>query len=120
MTKALTLHLEDLRFDMLIGIENIDRERPVPLSIDAWFTVNYADNITEDSIEPLISYADLRAGILDYAAKGHRNLLETFANELLEHFFNDDRIEAIRLKISKTAIFDDVARAGIDVRAQRA
>lgn len=66
-----------------------------------------------------IDYDPIREAILALSARDHIDLLETIVDELVAVCFADPRVEACRVSVRKTNIFNEVAGAGIDVFRNR-
>lgn len=117
--KNLTICLEGLHIDMLIGIEEIDKEKTVPIIITLKVDVEYPNKDFQDDIDNVINYGHIRAGVIDIASQSHLNLLETFSEKIIDFCFSYKQVRKVDLKILKPAIFDDVDGAGIQMIRER-
>ena len=117
--KNLTICLEGLHLDMLIGIEEIDREQTVPITVTLRIDVEYPNKDFQDDIHNVINYGHIRAGVIDIATQTHLNLLETFSEKVIAFCFSYKQVRKVDLKILKPEIFDDVDGAGIQMIRER-
>ncbi len=118
--KTLSICLEGFSIDMLIGIEEADRARTVPLTINLKVDIEYPNNDFEDDIHNVINYGDIRKGILDIASQSHLNLLETFSEKIIAFCFSFKQVHIVDLQVLKPEIFDDIDGAGIQMIRERA
>ena len=97
----MTIHIEDLTFDVIIGLLDFERDRPqrVIINLEAYY--NYSDN-------QFIDYADIVLLIKDKLKVERYTLLENALlgiNELVHSTY--PHIEKLSIKISKPDILSE-------------
>jgi 7,8-dihydroneopterin aldolase/epimerase/oxygenase len=95
------IFVRDYVIDCNIGVyaEEKGVTQKVRLSVDA----SMADQVRShrDEMEEVPSYTDILDAIEDIVAKGHINLVETFAEKIAEYCLRDPRIVSVFVKIEK-------------------
>ena len=66
-----------------------------------------------------MSYEDIVKSIKVLAADGHYNLVETFAEKIIEACFAYAAVSAVKVSVEKPDIFDDVAGVGVSISRSR-
>ncbi len=98
----MTIHIEELQFECIIGILDFERIEPQKVIIEAIIEYNYSKN-------SFINYADIISIIKENMIQNKHELLETalikIANEL---HFNYTQMDSLSLKITKPNIINDV------------
>jgi len=100
----MTIHIEELTFECIIGILDFERLKPQKVIID--LTIDYNYNYSDDFF---INYAEVITLLKEDMIKSRYELLETALNELEKRLLlNYPQIKSFTLKISKPDILNDV------------
>ncbi len=97
----MTIHIEDLTFDVIIGLLDFERDKPQRVIINLEASYDYSD-------DQFIDYADIVLLIKDKLKVERYTLLENALlgiNELLHSTY--PHIETLSIKISKPDILSD-------------
>jgi dihydroneopterin aldolase len=108
-----------LELEMSIGVlpeEKLTKQRVV---IDADITVTPTQNWQADNIQDVVSYADIVDDIKKIAAEGHINLVETFAQKIIQACMMYKDVQQVSISVHKPDIMDDVDSVGVSMTASR-
>ena len=97
----MTIHIEDLTFDVIIGLLDVERDKPQRVIINLEASYDYSD-------DQFIDYADIVLLIKDKLKVERYTLLENALlgiNELLHSTY--PHIETLSIKISKPDILSE-------------
>ena len=123
MTDSLLLEVDDLEVDVLTGIYSEETGKPQPLRISIAVRLAMADRYEPDTpLEASKNYMDLKFAASDGLPKGvHFKLIEAVAEHICETLFvQDQRVEAVTVKIVKLAIAEANEKIGITMHRERA
>lgn len=108
--------IKDMVVDVRIGLYAHEkaggRSQRIIVNVELFLDKSYLSDITPETI---MDYDTIHSAILGWSEAPHVLLIETYANDLLDICFTDDRVEAAKISITKPDIFDDVERAGVEV-----
>lgn len=95
------IFVHDFVLDCHIGVyaEEKGVTQKVRVSVDAILARNVRSH--RDEMVEVPSYADIIDAIEEIAAKGHINLVETFAERIADATLSDPRISAVKVRIEK-------------------
>lgn len=122
MADSLILEVADLEHDVLTGIYSEETGKPQPLRITITVKLNCADHYAPDTpLEASKNYMDLKFAATDALPPGvHFKLIEAVADHICETLFlQDQRIEAVTVKIVKLAIAEANEKIGITLTRER-
>ncbi|MXP47020.1 FolB domain-containing protein [Altererythrobacter luteolus] len=122
MADSLILEVADLEHDVLTGIYSEETGKPQPLRITIQAKMKIADRYDPDTpLEASKNYMDLKFAATDALPEGvHFKLIEAVADHICETLFvQDDRVEAITVKIVKLAIAEANEKIGITMTRER-
>lgn len=119
---SLILEVADLETDVLTGIYSEETGKAQPLQISIAARLKPADSYAADT--PLTAsknYMDLKFAATEALPRGrHFKLIEAVADHICETLFlQDDRVEAVTVKIVKLAISEHGERIGITLTRER-
>ncbi len=119
--KALIQHvfIRDLVLSALIGVYRHEKENPQPIRINLDLAVKEDGIVNRDRLEEVVSYEDIADGVRKIVANGHVNLVETLAQRISDMCFDHIRVQAVRVRIEKLAVFEDAASAGVEIERFR-
>ena len=122
MADSLILEVADLEHDVLTGIYSEETGRPQPLRITIQVRLKVADRYEPDSpLSASKNYMDLKFAATDALPPGvHFKLIEAVADHICETLFlQDDRVEAVTVKIVKLAISENGEAIGMTLTRER-
>jgi len=119
--QALIQHvfIRDLMLTALIGVYRHEKENPQPIRINLDLAVKENLDANKDRLAEVVSYEDIADGVRKLVASGHVNLVETLAQRIADMCFNHQRVQAVRVRIEKLAVFEDAASAGVEIERYR-
>ncbi|MCK9542396.1 MAG: dihydroneopterin aldolase [Novosphingobium sp.] len=122
MTDSLILEVADFEIDVLTGIYSEETGKPQPLRITVQARIRPARHYAPDTpLSVSKNYMDLKFAASDALPEGvHFKLIEAVADHICETLFlQDDRVEAVTVKIVKLAISEAGERIGITLHRER-
>ena len=122
MADSLTLEVADLEHDVLTGIYSEETGKPQPLRITIQATLKVADRYEPDTpLEASKNYMDLKFAATEALPEGvHFKLIEALADHICDTLLvQDQRIEAVTVKIVKLAIAEANEKIGITLTRER-
>ena len=122
MNDSLILEVADFEHDVLTGIYSEETGKPQPLRFTIQVRLAVADKYTPDTpLEDSKNYMDLKFAASDALPKGvHFKLIEAVADHICETLFvQDERVEAVTVKIVKLAIAEGSEKIGISLHRER-
>ena len=122
MADTLTLEVADLEVDVLTGIYSEETGRPQPLRISVAVRLKATDHYAPDTpLSASKNYMDLKFAASDALTTGvHFKLVEAVAEHVCETLFlQDERVEAVTVKIIKLALSEADEKIGITLVRER-
>lgn len=122
MADSLILEVADLEHDVLTGIYSEETGKPQPLRITIAARLKVADHYAPDTpLEASKNYMDLKFAATEALPPGvHFKLIEAVADHICETLFlQDQRVEAVTVKIVKLAIAEANEKIGITLTRER-
>ena len=122
MSDSLILEVADFEHDVLTGIYSEETGRPQPLRFTIQVRLKVAERYAPDT--PLAAsknYMDLKFAASEALPQGvHFTLIEAVADHICETLFvQDERVEAVTVKIVKLAISEAGEKIGITLTRER-
>ena len=118
MAEALyAIRLEGLEVSMGLGIHPEERAAPQRVVIDVEMECAYP-RPPEDSIDAVVDYDFLRAGIREIVESRHFELQETLCEEIALLALDDPRVRTVRVRTLKPDFYPDAAVGCEIVRAR--
>ena len=119
--QALIQHvfIRDLMLTALIGVYRHEKENSQPIRINLDLAVKENLDANKDRLAEVVSYEDIADGVRKLVASGHVNLVETLAQRIADMCFNHQRVQVVRVRIEKLAVFEDAASAGVEIERFR-
>lgn len=122
MADSLILEVAEFETDVLTGIYSEETGRPQPLRFTISVRLKPADRYTADT--PLAdskNYMDLKFAASEGLPQGvHFKLIEAVADHICETLFlQDERVEAVTVKIVKLAISENGEKIGMTLTRER-
>lgn len=122
MSDSLILEVADYEVDVLTGIYSEETGKPQPLRITIQVKLKVADHYDPDTpLSASKNYMDLKFAASDALPPGrHFKLIEAVADHICETLFlQDQRVDAVTVKIVKLAISEKGEKIGITLTRQR-
>lgn len=122
MADSLILEVADFESDVLTGIYSEETGRPQPLRITVQAKLKTAGRYAPDTpLSASKNYMDLKFAASEALPKGvHFKLIEAVADHICETLFlQDERVEAVTVKIVKLAISEAGEKIGITLTRER-
>lgn len=122
MADSLTLEIADFEQDVLTGIYSEETGKPQPLRFTISVRLRPADHYAPDT--PLTAsknYMDLKFAASEALPVGlHFKLIEAVADHVCETLFlQDERVEAVTVKIVKLALSENGEQIGMTLSRDR-
>ena len=122
MADSLILEVADFEHDVLTGIYSEETGRPQPLRFTIQVKLKVAERYSPDT--PLAAsknYMDLKFAASEALPRGvHFTLIEAVADHICDTLFvQDERVEAVTVKIVKLAISEAGEKIGITLTRER-
>ena len=122
MTDSLILEVADFEHDVLTGIYSEETGKPQPLRFTIQVRLKVAERYApETPLSASKNYMDLKFAASDALPKGvHFTLIEAVADHICDTLFvQDERVEAVTVKIVKLAISEAGEKIGITLTRER-
>ncbi len=122
MADSLILEVADFETDVMTGIYSEETGRPQPLRFTIQVRLKVADRYdAETPLKASKNYMDLKFAASEALPQGvHFKLIEAVADHVCETLFlQDDRVEAVTVKIVKLAIAEHDEKIGITLTRER-
>ena len=122
MADSLILEVADFEHDVLTGIYSEETGRPQPLRFTIQVKLKVAERYFADTpLKASKNYMDLKFAASEALPEGvHFKLIEAVADHVCETLFlQDDRVEAVTVKIVKLAIAENGEGIGITLTRER-
>jgi dihydroneopterin aldolase len=111
--------IRDLTLPALIGIYIHEKENPQPIRINLDLAVKANMNANKDRLADVVSYEEIADGVRKLIASGHVNLVETLAQQIADMCFSHKRVQTVRVRVEKLAVFEDAVSAGVEIERHR-
>ncbi len=122
MTDSLILEVADFEHDVLTGIYSEETGKPQPLRFTIQVRLKVAERYAPDTpLSASKNYMDLKFAASEALPKGvHFTLIEAVADHICDTLFvQDERVEAVTVKIVKLAISEAGEKIGITLTRER-
>ena len=122
MADSLILEVADFEHDVLTGIYSEETGRPQPLRFSITVQMKPAAHYAPDTpLEASKNYMDLKFAASQALPEGvHFKLIEAVADHVCETLFvQDERVEAVKVKIVKLAISENGEQIGMTLSSER-
>jgi len=111
--------IRDLTLSALIGVYSHEKENPQPIRINLDLAVKENVTASKDRLADVVSYEEIADGIRKLIASGHVNLVETLAQQIADMCFSHQRVQTVRVRVEKLAVFEDAVSAGVEIERHR-
>lgn len=83
------------------GLTKIERDQSLPLEVSVLLNVDLSKPAKTDDISDTVNYSQLHTQIVKVVEERSHQLLERVAQDILDAIFEDLRVKAARVSISK-------------------
>ncbi|MBG1230957.1 dihydroneopterin aldolase [Aestuariivirga litoralis] len=112
--------VKDLTLDALIGIYDIEKQKPQRIIVNIDLSVQEQPGPLPDDISHVVSYEIVAKKVEAIVARGHINLVETMAEKVAEACLTDRRVLSVRVRVEKPDIIPNARSVGVEIeRIQR-
>lgn len=116
--KTRRIFVRQVEVQASIGVYDHEKLRKQTLRVSFDALVGLPERV-EDEVTDVVSYELFRDAAIELAASGHINLVETFADMLLDRCCTNPRIQELEITVEKTDVFPDAESAGVIVHWSR-
>ena len=110
------LFLRDFEVPVHIGVHAFEQGAPQRLRFNVDLYVPLAASTPQgDHIDEVVDYDFVRQRILDRVARGHIQLQETLADDVLKLMLAHPGVRAARVSTEKPDVYPDCAAVGVEV-----
>ena len=113
------IFIRDLALEMSIGVLDAEKKNKQRVLVNAELRVSPNKNWRQDNIQDVVSYTDIAEKIKMIAEAGHINLVETFAEKIIEECFQNLQVEEISVTIEKPDVMPDAGVVGVTITRSR-
>jgi dihydroneopterin aldolase len=112
------LFLSDYAVPIHIGVHDFEQGAPQRVLINVDLYVPLAQSTPQgDHIDEVVDYDFIRRAVQDRVARGHIQLQETLADDLLARMLQHPGVRAARVSTAKPDVYPDCAAVGVEVFA---
>ena len=110
------LFIRDLEVQAQIGVHDFEKRSPQRLRVNVELYVPLAHSTpADDELHEVVDYDFVREAVLARVRRGHVQLQETLADELLAAMLQHPLVRAARIRTEKPDVYPDCAAVGIEV-----
>ncbi len=107
--------IRDLVLECSIGVHGHERGARQRVRINLDLAVGEGERPLDDDIRNVVCYEAITNGVRAIAARGHVNLVETFAEDIAAMCLSDYRVRSARVRVEKLDVFADAASVGVEI-----
>ena len=110
------LFLRDYSLPINIGVHDFEKQAPQRVLINVDLYVPLAQSRpTNDQLDEVVDYDFIRRSVTERVARGHIQLQETLADDLLALMLAHPRVRAARVSTAKPDVYPDCDAVGCEV-----
>lgn len=109
------IFIQNLELEMFIGVLDGEKEDKQRVIVNAELSVIPSANWQEDNVKHVVSYATIIEEIKSLADQGHINLVETFAEMIIEKCFAHEPVMMASVSVEKPDIMEGTTSVGVQV-----
>ena len=111
--------VRDLELDVLIGIYEIEKQKPQRIIVNIDLSVTEGEGPKDDDISHVVSYEVIVKKVETIIAEGHINLVETLCEKIAASCLKDKRVMAARVRVEKPDVIPNARSVGVEIERQR-
>lgn len=110
------LFIRDFELPVHIGVHDFERQGPQRMRFNVDLYVRLADTTPRaDRLHEVVDYDFVRQRILERVRRGHIQLQETLADDVLQALLAHPGVRAARVTTEKPDVYPDCAAVGVEV-----
>lgn len=111
--------IDELRFRAIVGVHPWERERPQELRVSLEIELSTVAAGLSDELEDTVDYDRLCAQLIHRARRARRRTLEALAQDLADQCLEEERIEAVLVKLEKPEALRRARSVAVLIRRDR-
>lgn len=111
--------IKDLKLEMSIGVMDSEKSTKQRVIVGAELKVIPSSDWRQDDINHVVSYADIIESIKALSNDKHIDLVETFAEMIIEECFKNGNVIAATVSVEKPDIMGDGTLVGVQITRQK-
>lgn len=110
------LFLRDYEVQVRIGVHDFEKQAAQRMFVNVDLYVPLAQTTpTRDTLDEVVDYDFIRGAIAERVARGHIELQETLADDLLRRMLAHPQVRAARVSTEKPDVYPDCDAVGVEV-----
>ncbi len=110
--------LKDYAVRIDIGVHDFEKQGAQRVLINVDLFVPLATSTPkDDQLDEVVDYDFIRSRIVERVARGHIQLQETLADDVLREMLSHPKVRAARVSTAKPDVYPDCAEVGVEVFA---
>lgn len=111
--------VRDLELDASIGAYDQEKGRTQRIRINLDLSVDESGAGHGDSLDQVVCYDQLVAGVKSILREGHINLVETLAEAIGRFALEDVRVVSVRVRVEKLDAIPEASSVGVEIERRR-
>ena len=111
--------IQALEVETIIGVHAWEKHAPRPLLLDLQLGVDARLAAASDCVRDALDYAAITDATRKFVETERVDLLETLAERLARHLFNEFPLDSLHLRITKPGAVAGVKAVGVEIERQR-
>ena len=110
------LFLRDYEVWINIGVHDFEKkgEQRVLINVDLFVPMALSTPV-QDTLDEVVDYDFIRSSIAERVSRGHVQLQETLADDVLQRMLSHPRVRAARVSTEKPDVYPDCEAVGVEV-----
>ena len=98
-----------------IGVHRHERDAPQRVRISVDLDIRDSNIPRQDTIQEAVNYDDVVGSVRDIVGRDHVNLVESLAEQIITYCLEDERVNAVKVKVEKLDVFGAEAVVGVEL-----
>ena len=111
--------IQGLEVETIIGVHAWEKRTPRPLLLDLQLGVDTKPAAASDRVRDALDYQAVKDAVTKFVETERVDLLETLAERLSRHLFNEFPLDSLQLRITKPGAVAGVKAVGVEIERQR-
>lgn len=111
--------IQGLEVETLIGVYAWEKRTLRPLLLDLQLGIDIKPAAASDRVRDALDYQAVKEIVTKFVETERVDLLETMAERLARHLFNEFPLDALQLRIAKPGAVMGVKAVGVEIERQR-
>ncbi|MEL0107334.1 MAG: dihydroneopterin aldolase [Rhodospirillales bacterium] len=111
--------IHDMLLECLIGVYRHEHENKQKVRINLDLAVIEGKAQVSDDLGQVVCYEEIAEKVRTFAAQGHINLVETFAESIAKICLMDARVRSVRVRVEKLEALADAESVGVEIERTR-